>query len=67
MTACVECGGCVEPTRECYVIPTCYGCLPPPPPIAALVKEGQELRRAFDARTAPMRAVTDELPVRVRP
>ena len=27
------CGKVVEPERYCYAIPTCYACLPPPPPI----------------------------------
>lgn len=30
---CVDCGKPVEERRECYVIPTCYACLPPPPPL----------------------------------
>jgi hypothetical protein len=30
---CAWCGKPVEPSRLCYVIPTCYGCLPPPPPL----------------------------------
>ncbi len=27
---CAQCGGPVEPTRECYAVPTCHACLPPP-------------------------------------
>jgi len=27
------CGRPVEPERHCYAVPTCYACLPPPPPI----------------------------------
>lgn len=31
--ACAECGGPVEEARHCYAIPTCYRCLPSPPPL----------------------------------
>jgi hypothetical protein len=31
--ACRTCGRVVEPARQCYAIPTCYACLPPPPPL----------------------------------
>ncbi len=27
------CGRTVEPDRECYAVPTCHVCLPPPPPL----------------------------------
>ena len=27
------CGRPVETARRCYAIPTCYACLPPPPPL----------------------------------
>lgn len=30
-TVCRQCGATVEPERECYAVPTCYACLPPPP------------------------------------
>jgi len=30
---CVQCGRIVELQRRCYVIPTCYKCLPPPEPL----------------------------------
>lgn len=30
-TVCRRCGAIVEPERECYAIPTCFACLPPPP------------------------------------
>lgn len=30
---CVECGIAVEVERRSYAVPTCYGCLPPPPPL----------------------------------
>lgn len=30
-TVCRRCGATVEPERECYAVPTCYACLPPPP------------------------------------
>lgn len=30
---CRSCGGPVEKARECYAIPTCYMCLPPPEPL----------------------------------
>ena len=33
---CAVCGGPVEEARKCYAIPTCYRCLPPPPPIPPL-------------------------------
>lgn len=33
-TVCRKCGRTVEPERECYAIPTCFTCLPPPPPMA---------------------------------
>ena len=32
-TLCRKCGRTVEPERECYAIPTCFACLPPPPPL----------------------------------
>ena len=32
-TICRKCGRTVEPERECYAIPTCFACLPPPPPL----------------------------------
>jgi hypothetical protein len=31
--ACVRCGKRVEKVRECYALPTCYACLPPPEPL----------------------------------
>jgi hypothetical protein len=31
--ACRTCGRVVEPVRQCYAVPTCYACLPPPPPL----------------------------------
>ena len=30
---CVRCGKRVEKARECYALPTCYACLPPPEPL----------------------------------
>lgn len=33
---CAWCARPVEPARRCYAIPTCYRCLPPPPPIERL-------------------------------
>lgn len=30
---CHTCGKPVEPVRQCYAVPTCYACLPPPPPL----------------------------------
>ena len=35
--ACVECGLPVEQKRRGYVLPTCYACLPPPPPLPRLL------------------------------
>ena len=35
-TLCRKCGRTVEPERECYAIPTCFACLPPPPPMTVL-------------------------------
>lgn len=32
-TVCRKCGRTVEKARECYAIPTCFACLPPPPPL----------------------------------
>lgn len=32
-TRCESCGGAVEKARHVYAHPTCYKCLPPPPPI----------------------------------
>ena len=32
-TLCRKCGRTVEPERECFAIPTCFACLPPPPPL----------------------------------
>lgn len=37
-TGCRKCGKPVEDERICYAEPTCYACLPPPPPIEPLVK-----------------------------
>lgn len=34
--ACRTCGMPVELARRCYAIPTCYACLPPPPPLAII-------------------------------
>lgn len=34
--ACRSCGGTVEPARQCYAIPTCYACLPPPPALETI-------------------------------
>jgi len=31
--SCVQCGKPVEKERHCYALPTCYACLPPPPPL----------------------------------
>ena len=31
--ACRSCGAPVEEARRCYAVPTCYTCLPPPPPL----------------------------------
>jgi len=33
---CVQCGKEVERARRIYVLPTCYECLPPPPPLEIL-------------------------------
>lgn len=33
MKLCAACGKPVEKMRECFAIPTCYACLPPPPPL----------------------------------
>ncbi len=30
---CRTCGQPVETERRCFAIPTCFACLPPPPPI----------------------------------
>lgn len=30
---CRSCGREVEPARRCYAVPTCFACLPPPPPL----------------------------------
>ena len=30
---CRDCGNPVESLRECYVMPVCYACLPPPEPL----------------------------------
>lgn len=32
--SCVQCGGAVEASRECYALPTCYECLPPTKPLS---------------------------------
>jgi len=44
---CQTCGKPVEHGRRCYAIPTCYGCLPPPPPLPIAYPrsmKGQEQR-----------------------
>jgi hypothetical protein len=33
---CRRCQARTEPERWCYAIPTCFACLPPPPPIETL-------------------------------
>ncbi len=33
LVPCETCGKPVERVRECYAHPTCYACLPPPPPL----------------------------------
>ncbi len=33
---CASCGEPVEKVRWCYAIPTCFACLPPPPPLEVL-------------------------------
>jgi len=33
LVRCRQCGKPVEKLRECYAIPVCYACLPPPPPL----------------------------------
>jgi hypothetical protein len=33
---CASCGKQVERARECYAVPTCYACLPPPPPLKVI-------------------------------
>jgi len=33
---CHSCGRPVEEQRRCYAVPTCYGCLPPPPPLGVI-------------------------------
>lgn len=37
---CVRCGLAVEEDRECYAIPHCHRCLPPPPPVTRLAPPG---------------------------
>jgi hypothetical protein len=37
---CLQCGARTEPERWCYAIPTCFACLPPPPPIPVLEVSG---------------------------
>lgn len=31
--SCQTCRGPVEPERKCFAVPTCFKCLPPPPPM----------------------------------
>lgn len=42
--ACSQCGRLVEKERECYAVPTCYVCLPPPEPLPVrkAAKDGKE-------------------------
>lgn len=46
MTRCARCGRTVEPERECYAVPTCYACLPPPDPlpVCELGRQGRRNR-----------------------
>lgn len=37
---CVRCAMPVEEARRCYVIPTCYECLPPPKPLPIIQRKG---------------------------
>lgn len=48
---CRQCGGQVPRARWCYATPTCYTCLPPPPPIqtATLEEMGGGKRPKGDA------------------
>jgi hypothetical protein len=43
-TLCHKCGKPVEQGRRCYVIPMCYNCLPPPPPIPIIEHPKKESR-----------------------
>lgn len=49
---CAKCGGQVEPERFCYLVATCYRCLPPPEPLPivpwpaqAVATRGRKVRR----------------------
>lgn len=62
---CESCGKPVEEPRECYAIPTCYACLPPPPPLpvapwppSAGLRRGTVSARVF----AAIRSGADTLP-----
>jgi hypothetical protein len=33
---CQQCQGVVEPERNCYAVPMCYACLPPPPELEVI-------------------------------
>lgn len=44
-TRCVECGEPVELGRECYALPTCYTCLPPPLPMQIAIAHEMQQRK----------------------
>jgi len=64
-SACTQCGKPVEPERECYAIPTCYACLPPPKPLKTVALRAAPSEPAMDdlcIRTGPqLQAEMDEL------
>lgn len=61
---CVQCGGPVEQARKVYVIPTCYGCLPPPEPLPVRsVREEAETNQAWlEGQAAAIRSMLRECP-----
>lgn len=51
---CVACDRDVEKERLCYAYPTCYACLPPPPPIPSVAAAAERL-----ARPNPLRSLRE--------
>ncbi len=51
---CAQCKGIVEPERWAYAIPTCYACLPPPPPLPVLQEDGLRRHISLDGYMGSM-------------
>lgn len=59
-TVCRRCGRNVEPERECYAIPTCFACLPPPPPLPVLPSFAEWVRKQEESAVSGAGEESDE-------